>query len=78
MLSVVRAQFIVDWANPAWIEDELVRRGARDAHLVDYDVVAVTVEAKSRSDAEATVRELLSRIGVAVISMGNKRPLIEA
>jgi hypothetical protein len=78
VLAVVRVQFVVDWANPAWVEDELVRRGARDAHLVDDDVVAVTVEAKSRSDAEATVRELLSRVGVAVVSIGNKRPLIEA
>lgn len=78
MLVVVRARFEADWANPAWIEDELVRRGARDSHLVEEDVVAVTVEAKSRLDAETAVCELLSRVGVALVGIHNERPLVEA
>lgn len=69
MLAVVRARFEVDWANPEWIEDELVRRGARDAHLVEDDVVAVTVEAKSQRDAHDAVRVLFARIGASTVSL---------
>ena len=43
VLVVVQARFEVDWSCPEWIEDELVRCGARDAHLLDDDRVSVTV-----------------------------------
>jgi hypothetical protein len=70
MLVVVQARSEVDWSRPEWIEDELVRRGARDARLIEDDLVSVTVCAGSREAAEDLVRELLERIsarGVAVV-----------
>jgi hypothetical protein len=67
MLAVVRAPFEIDWAIPEWIEDELVRRGARDARLVEDGIVAVTVEASSPAHADELVRDLLHRIGARVL-----------
>lgn len=51
--------------RPQWIEDELVRCGARDARLIDEDVVAVTVAAQSSAEANELVRVLLARVGVS-------------
>ena len=71
MLAVVHAQFEVDWSRPEWIEDELVRRGARDAHLLGDDVaaVSVTVSAPSHREAELLVRDLLARVGAASVEI---------
>lgn len=63
MLAVVRARFAVDWACQEWIEDELVRRGARDAHRVDDGAVSVTLEARSHAEAMTLVQDLLVRLG---------------
>ena len=63
VLAVVRANFAVDWIRPGWVEDELVRRGARDAHLIDDETVSVVVVARSRREAEDHVRDLLTRVG---------------
>lgn len=70
MLVVVQAQFEVDWARPEWIEDELIRCGAREAHLVDEYTVAVTVAARSRPMAEELVHDLLDRVGASVVGGG--------
>jgi hypothetical protein len=72
MLVVVQAHFEVDWARPEWIEDELIRCGARDAHLVDEYMVAVTVAAPSRPVAENLVRDLLDRVGAAVVGLAGR------
>jgi hypothetical protein len=69
VLAVIRAQFAVDWTRPGWIEDELVRRGARDAHLVGDDVVSVTVVASSRREAEELVEDLLIRVGATPLGI---------
>jgi hypothetical protein len=71
MLAVVHAQFEVDWSRPEWIEDELVRRGARDAHMLGDDVptVSVTVSAPSLRAAELLVRDLLARVGAASVEI---------
>jgi hypothetical protein len=60
----VQARFALDWFRPQWIEDELVRCGARDARLIDEDIVAVTVAAGSSAEANELVRVLLARVGV--------------
>jgi hypothetical protein len=73
MLAVVRARFVLDCARPEWIEDELVRRGARDAHLLDEDVVSVTVEAASEVVANALVLDLLARLGATGLSICTAR-----
>lgn len=79
VLAVVHVRFGVEWANPTWIEDELVRRGARDAHLVRDDVVAVMVEAKSQPDAQQLVYDLVRRAGGVVSAIGTgEQPLIGA
>jgi hypothetical protein len=71
VLAVVHAQFEVDWSRPEWIEDELVRRGARDAHLLPDDIltVALTVSARSREEANAVARQLLDRVGAYSIEI---------
>lgn len=71
MLALVYAQFEVDWSRPEWIEDELVRRGARDAHLLPDDIltVALTVSARSREEANAVARQLLDRVGAYSIEI---------
>lgn len=63
MLVVVQAPFDVDWTRPEWLEDELIRSGARDARLVDGETVAVTVAAASTREARELVRGLLDRVG---------------
>jgi hypothetical protein len=73
VLVVVQARFEVDWSRPDWIEDELVRRGARDARLLEDDLVSVTVCANTREAAEDLVSELLERLSaraVAVVERG--------
>lgn len=72
MLVVVRGRFEVDWSRPEWIEDELIRRGAREAHLVGEDTVAVTVAASSRREANELVRDLLARVGATVLELGDR------
>jgi hypothetical protein len=69
VLVVVRARFEVDWLHPGWIEDELVRCGARDAHLLEDDLVSVTVCASTREAAEELVRELLERVGARAVAV---------
>ena len=69
VLVVVQAHFEVDWSRPEWIEDELVRRGARDARLLDDDLVSVTVCASSREAAEDLVRELLERVSARAVAV---------
>jgi hypothetical protein len=71
MLVVVHARLEVDRARPEWIEDELVRCGARDARVVDEDAVAVTVAARSRAVAEELVLELLDRVRASVAGVGD-------
>jgi hypothetical protein len=69
VLVVVQARFEVDWSRPEWIEDELVRCGARDARLLEDDLVSVTVSASSREDAENFVRELLERVSARAVGL---------
>lgn len=66
MLVVVQAKFEVDWSRTSWIEDELIRSGARDARLTDPNTVAVTVAARSRSEADDLVCALLTRVGARI------------
>jgi hypothetical protein len=53
---VVQAHFELDWSRQEWIEDELVRSGAREARLLEDGLVLVTVCANSRDAAEDFVR----------------------
>ena len=69
MLVVVQAHFEVDWSRPEWIEDELVRCGARDARLFDDDLVSVTVCASSQEAAQDLVRELLDRVSAKAVEV---------
>jgi hypothetical protein len=69
VLVVVVARFEVDWTRPAWIEDELVRRGARDAHLAKNGAVSIVVEARSQAGAGDLARELLARVGATEVEM---------
>ena len=69
VLVVVQARFEVDWSRLEWIEDELVRSGARDARLVEDDLVSVTVCANSREAAEELVRELLERVSARAVGV---------
>jgi len=73
MLMAVRAWSAVDLARPAWIEDELVRRGARGAHLTDDGAVSILVEAKSRGEASDVARDLLARVGATMLEVGPER-----
>ncbi|HVS85304.1 MAG TPA: hypothetical protein VHD91_06710 [Gaiellaceae bacterium] len=74
MLVVVQAPFELDWARPEWLEDELIRAGARDARLVDAVTVAVTVAAASAMEAEVMVRDLLERVSGARPPRPPRRP----
>jgi hypothetical protein len=78
MLAVVHARFEVACTRIEWLEDELVRRGARDAHLIADEVVAVTVEAKSQCEAETIVSDLLARVGATAVAADGERPLAVA
>jgi hypothetical protein len=69
VLVVVQARFQIDWSRPEWIEDELVRCGARDARLLDNGLVSVTVRAASREAAEDLVRGLLQRINARTVEI---------
>ena len=77
MLFVLQARFEVDTRpvalepglRMARIEDELVRSGARDAHLVDDAAVSVTVAASSRGTANELVRDLLERVGASTVEI---------
>lgn len=69
MLVVVQARFGLDWPRPEWIEDELVRAGARDARMTDTDCVAVTVAAESSARANELVCALLDRIGASEVAI---------
>lgn len=69
MLVVVWARFALDWSRPEWIEDELVRAGARDARMTDTDSVAVTVAAESSARANEIVRALLDRVGASEVAI---------
>jgi hypothetical protein len=74
VLVVVQAHFEVDWLRPAWIEDELVRCGARGARLTDEDTVSVTVEARSRAEAAHLVCDLLARVGANAVRIADLEP----
>jgi hypothetical protein len=69
VLVVVQAHFELDWSRPEWIEDELVRCGARAAHLLPNDLVSVTVSAASHEAAEDLVRELLDRVRAKAVEV---------
>jgi hypothetical protein len=69
VLVVAQARFQIDWSRPEWIEDELVRCGARDARLLDDGLVSVTVCARSREAAEDLVRGLLQRIDARTVEI---------
>jgi hypothetical protein len=78
VLAVVYAQFEVDWARPERIEDELIRSGARDAHMLadDVPIVAVTVSARSLREANALVRDLLEHVGAGSVEIIAPRVLL--
>ena len=79
MLVVVETQFEVAWTVPEWIEDELIRVGAREAHFTDRDTVAVTVAAKSRAEANDLVSHLLVRAGAMPLetaSHADRQPVL--
>lgn len=69
VLVVVQARFVLDWFRAEWIEDELVRCGARDARMTDERTVAVTVAAKSSAEAGELVRLLLDRAGASEVAI---------
>lgn len=71
VLIVVQARFVLDWSRPEWIEDELVRAGARDARMTDTDSVAVTVAAESYGHAKEVVCALLRRLGASGVAIGD-------
>jgi hypothetical protein len=73
MLVVVEACFEVDWTRPAWIEDELVRRGARDAHIAENGAVSIVVEARSRAEASDLARDLLERVGATKVEIAGQQ-----
>lgn len=73
MLVVVRASFEVGRAGQTWLEDELVRRGARGAHLTGDGAVSILVEARSRGEASDLARDLLARVGATVLDVGCER-----
>jgi hypothetical protein len=77
VLAVVYAQFEVDWSRPEWIEDELVRSGAREAHMLadDVPIVAVTVCARSPDEANNIVRGLLTGVGAYSVEIIEPRVL---
>jgi hypothetical protein len=78
VLVVVQARFEVDWSRPEWIEDELVRCGAREAHLLDENRVSVTVCANSCEAAEEIVRELFERVSAKVLGLLVPEPALVA
>jgi hypothetical protein len=59
---VVETHLRLKSSPPEWIEDELVRRGARHARLLENGAVSVTVCASSPETAQNLVRQLLRRI----------------
>jgi hypothetical protein len=69
VLVVVQARFRVDWSRREWIEDELVRGGARDARLIDDELASVTVCANSREAAADLVLGLLGRLGAKAVEV---------
>jgi hypothetical protein len=69
VLVVVQARFEVDWSRQEWIEDELVRCGARDARLVEDGLVSVTVCANTTEAAEDFVRDMLERVSAKVVAV---------
>lgn len=73
MLLVVRALFEVDRPQPGWLEDELVRRGARGAHMTEDGAVSILLQAKSRGEASELARDLLARVGATVLEVGSGR-----
>ena len=78
MLVSVHVRFEVDWARPMWIEDELIRGGAREARLLDGDRVVVTVAARSRAEAVELVESLLARVGAEACKILGREPALEA
>jgi hypothetical protein len=78
VLVVVQARFEVDWSRPAWIEDELIRCGAREARILDDDFVSVTVCPSSREAAEEIVRDLFERVSAKVVGLLVPEPALIA
>jgi len=72
VLYTLQVRFEVDWSRPVWIEDELVRSGARDAHVLEDGKVAVTVAARSGDEAYDLVRELLARVGATEVGFADE------
>ena len=78
VLISVHVRFEVDWTRPDWIEDELIRGGARDAHMIQGDDVAVTVAARSRAEANQLVEALLARVGATAVEILKHEPALSS
>jgi hypothetical protein len=71
---VVQTHLDLESSPPEWIEDELVRRGARHARLLENGTVSVTVCANSPEQAQNLVRQLLSRVSDRAIEIVEPTP----
>lgn len=61
MLHVVHTRPAVDPTLPERLEDDLIRSGARGAHLLEDGAIAVTVAASTLHDAIVLVQDLMAR-----------------
>ena len=67
-MHTVVARFHHVSREPAAIENDLVTRGAGDAHITGY-TVAMTLDADSRDEAATLARQLLDGIGATRIKI---------
>ena len=70
----VTAYFRLSRPDPPSLEDELVRRGAREAHLTRSGAVAILVAAASTRDAAASAAALLTKVGATNIRIREQDP----
>ncbi len=62
LLHSIRVRFATNAIDIAWLEGELVRRGARDAHRTHDGDLVIVVAAASDADAVLHVRRLLDYV----------------
>lgn len=68
-LRSIRLRLDLSPIDVSWLEGELVRRGARDAHGTD-DGITVVVAARTHADAVARVRRYLLQSRAAYAAFG--------
>jgi len=65
-LRSVRVRIDTSAVDVVWLEGELVRRGARDAHANGYGELTIVVAAGSAAEAAARARRLLGYAACAL------------